>query len=89
MCASPTFEDPPPPGYVSAKAKSSYMLAAGLLAGFFFLAQNILPMIAMLVFMPSMMFFSFEMEQPVVQRSVFWDGQIWYPTESFTNRSQR
>ena len=89
MCASPTFEDPPPPGYVSAKAKNTYMLAAGLLAGFFFLAQNIIPFIAMLVLMPSMMFFSFEMEQPVVQRSVFWEGRIWYPTESFTNRSQR
>ena len=89
MCASPTFEDPPPHGYVSAKAKNSYKLVAGLLTGFFFLRQSILPVIAMLVLMPSMMFSGFEMEQPVVQRSVFWEGRIWYPTELFTNRSQR
>jgi len=92
MNASPIFEDPPPPGYISAKAKSNFILAASVLAGFFFLGQFIIPQVVWLFFMPSMMFSGFDVEQPRVERCTFWNGQLWYPEESmkgFRNKRTR
>lgn len=82
MCASPIFEDPPPPGYVSAKAKGNYILAASVLIGFVVVAQFVVPMVIQLIYMPSMMFGGFDMTIPHVERCAAWQGGVWYPEES-------
>lgn len=89
MDSSPISKEPPPSGYLSAKAKSQYTLVAGILVGLFVVGELVLPQIVSLMFMPKLMAGGFEVDQFDASRSTFWAGEVWCSVESIQGRRRK
>lgn len=80
MAASPIFDSDAPPGYVSAEAKSRYIVLVAVTAGVVLVLQMVLPSIISLSYMPRMMVP--DISVPAVDRGTVWKGRLWIPKQS-------
>ena len=65
------------PGYRSEASKRRFTILAGVLGAVFFLAQFILPMVAMVLMMGSMALGRREFTIAEVDKAALWHGEVW------------
>jgi uncharacterized RDD family membrane protein YckC len=73
-----------PRGYLTEQGKRSYTILVGVLAVVAFVAQFVLPMLVIIVLMPSFMTMGAGgFRQPDLVSAAVWRGFLWYPERTF------
>ena len=74
-----------PRGYVSAEARRTFTITAGLVGAGFFFGQFLLPMVIWLLYAPTMLLGGMQqLRVPLLQSAAFWDGRLWYVEQTMS-----